>query len=1038
MSNYTPEEVQAAVSKIVRSTVSHPTGALGNRDTSATFNELQEAAAGVFVLYYNAPFYCIKLGTTRVADSVQAQAQTVSDLIDAVKACSKLTTPLTDISALANANSALQALGSAVGNRKDGFQDITQVPAYQRYAASISLFIQQGGDNIKSAPSTIDPLTGSPTGGVPTSSVIDTPAGARAKIPGLVTALQSQHQALIASAGLLAGAMDDFASMNLPQVAAQGVISRSSDVLKEHYNALAAQDENARLTNLRAIMLDLLTQQPLVRAYGAALGPSEYIRAYANGIAYSDATNLSTPATLVAELPGPYSIVEANQFIRLAIDGAASYEYPLPLGQIASITGTVTEPFTIVDDLILPSNNKVRVLFDDPNASSPYTVDFTLTAGPSRSSAAIAAEVNAELVGTDLKCTRSFSPLKFDSLVTVTSLGGLGARFSILGGSLLGLGIVVGDELDVVTGPDAGTTWVVQAVDPAGNYVEALGVGAVTPVALPDDIEVKVGPAKRALTLEDTNPTLSLYLRRTIRIMNDAGNIYNQGAATLGWFPGMESRSRPVAAKDVAANLSTSRSDITAAAVFSAVHYTGSAHSSASDAGLVVLSKYQAEGTLDGGTLAIFSVSDGSDPSAHVGLGDQCVIRSTATSADLNAQGSVTNVSSTSMAVFFSRSVSPGAVSIEVGPQVNFAFGAILNVTDGNNKGRYAVRENQGIGTTCLFEIPIESALPVPKDGSSNVNFSVEFGVEYLSISSRLEQVTSEVQAANASSGTGAEYFFHAANLPASAIGTTSYLQFVPTSSGRPSWPEGIEAGDLILVFATDISVLNSTFTVVDASNSNRTNVIKLTPDIEANAIYAFSPNTNPPLALIRVAKVANYSTLKAALDAWTTADTQQTQYFRDLSRYLNPVLLNAKPTAVEIGNAVQQLTLLQGGVTALADDLSVYASPTEPAVDALLGSFRDKGSDRAIDLLLNGQFSAFFGLDMESTSYSGTLTKAARELAVNDLPVRKTARTALAGQTSLGVIPDQKDFEYTSDDADSPDTPDIPVGADTSTGTSY
>ena len=326
----------------------------------------------------------------------------------------------------------------------------------------------------------------------------------------------------------------------------------------------------------------------------------------------------------------------------------------------------------------------------------------------------------------------------------------------------------------------------------------------------------------------------------------------------------------------------------------------------------------------------------------------------------------------------------------------------------------------------------------MPKDGSSDVNFSVEFGVEYLSITSRLAQIASKVQVSNASSGAGAEYFFHASSLPASAIGTTSYLQFVPTSSGKPPWPEGIEAGDLILVFATDISILTTTFIVVDASNSGGNNVIKLTPDIESNAIYAFSPNTNPPLALIRVAKVANYSTLKTALDVWVAADTQQTQYFRDLSRYLNPVLLNAKPTAVEVGNAVQQLTLLQDGVTTLEDSLSSYASPVEPAVDALLGSFRDKGSDRAIDLLLNGQFSAFFGLDMESTSYSGTLTKAARDLVVNELPVRKTNRTALAGQTSLGVIPDQKDFEYSSDDADSPDTPDIPVGAYTSTGTSY
>jgi hypothetical protein len=251
----------------------HVPGILGNRDTKTTFNELQEAAAGVFVLYYNAPFYCIGLGTTRVADYASNQQGTVAQLQEAVGTTNKLTTPISDISPIANANAALEALGTAVSARKEGFQDITQVPAYQRYASSINQFVQAGGANIKDVK--VDPSTGATT-----SSVTDTPAGARAQIPSLVTSMQSQHQDLISRVGLLANAMNDFASMNLPQNTAQGVISRSSDVLKGHYATLASQDENTRLTDLRAIMLDLLTQQPLVQRYGAALAPSECIGEY--------------------------------------------------------------------------------------------------------------------------------------------------------------------------------------------------------------------------------------------------------------------------------------------------------------------------------------------------------------------------------------------------------------------------------------------------------------------------------------------------------------------------------------------------------------------------------------------------------------------------------------------------------------------------------------------------------------------------------------------------------------------------------------
>ena len=63
--------------------------------------------------------------------------------------------------------------------------------------------------------------------------------------------------------------------MNLPQAVAEGVISRAGAVLQGHYNAMAAQDENTRLTNLRAVVLDLLAQQPIVQQYGAAPGPNE-------------------------------------------------------------------------------------------------------------------------------------------------------------------------------------------------------------------------------------------------------------------------------------------------------------------------------------------------------------------------------------------------------------------------------------------------------------------------------------------------------------------------------------------------------------------------------------------------------------------------------------------------------------------------------------------------------------------------------------------------------------------------------------------
>lgn len=1030
MSNYTPEEVQAAVSKIVLSTVSHPTGVLGNRNISSTFNDLQEAAAGVYVLYFNAPFYTIKLGTTRLADLVDSQAQTITQLIDAVQATSKLVTPVSDISALANASSALQALGTAVSNRSQGFSDVTEVPAYRAYASNINQFVQQVGGNIKG-------VSADPSQPAGTIGITDTPQGARAQIPGLITQLQNQHQELIRRATLLAGAMKDFGSMNLPQVAAQGVISRAGDVLKSHYNDLASQDENTRLNNLRAVVLDLLTQQPIVQKFGGAIPVNEFITTKGFATAYSDSTHPSTPATLLSDLPGPYGIVPGNNLLSFAMDGGAPFDYPMPLAHIAELTGQLQEPFSIT-----PTNNKLRIVFDNPDVTFPVTFNVTLTLGPAQTADQVILDIAPVIAGTDLIVERIFSPLKFDSIMTVISLGGNNARFNVVAGELTGLGIAIGDVVDIESGPDAGTSWTIYNVPPVGLFVDATGPSPVTPVVFPADIEVKIGPAARALNLFDNNPVASLSMRRVIRLPL-THDVPDSGAATLGWFPGSESRTRPVAAKDLAANITVSVPTASATAIFAPLAYTGQAHAELTDASKVVLSILQAEGTITGGLDVTFTPNDAALDLSVVTVHDRLVLRSTLAGAEVNQEGDITSVVPGALVIHFASPITAGAVGIEVGPDVVFGFGDVLNITDGNNQARYVVREDQGIGTTCSFELLLESGLPVPKNGAVPATFGVTFGRDYIQFNSLLTRTTSSVRLNNGSIGTGALYFFlHV--LPVSSTGTTPYLRFA-------TFPAGVEVGDLVLLYEDVTNFTQPTRDFIVTGVDQAFSTIKVTPELEAAANFNFSFNVPVPFGRIRVAQVADFSSLSTGLTTWVNSPQQQTQFFRNLARVLNPVLLNARPTVAEVNTAANQLKILLADLTAsganfygsiasppiaatqtLGAALSSYSAPVESAVDALLASFRDKSADRAIDLLLEGQFAEFFGLDVASTSYSGALMKNASALAMNDLPIRKSNRTNLAGQTTIGTIPNQTDFEYNSDDADSPNTPDLPVGADT------
>lgn len=1026
MSNFTTTEIQAAVEKIVRSTVRSPTGILGDRKIHTSFNDIQEAAAGVFILYFNAPFYVLKLGASRVKDLVQTQAQTVASLLDAVLATNRLVLPVSDLTPLANARTALGELEAAVASRAQGFTNIQQVPAFRRYAQSVSQFIETNAPSVTSPsnPSSTTPSTTTGAG----LTLTDTPGGARAKIPGLARDLRDLRDELVRRVTLLSQGMEDFGSLNLPQVAAQGVISRARVVLDERFNELNALNEVERLDSLREVLLDLLTQKPIVQKYGAAQAPSEFITTSGLATAFSDTLHLATPAQVTGDTYGPYDILESSHFLKFTMDGGTPLEYPLPLAFIAELNSILVEPFNFTAD-----RNQLRVVFDDPNNPTPTTFDITFPVSL-MTAAAVVTQLNLYFSGSDLVAERFFYPLKLDTVVTISSLGGNDGRFTILGGSLSGLDIRVGDELDVTSGANAGTTWGVTAIDPSGQFLDATGVAPVVPVPLPG-ANIQVGPAARALRLRDSAPATSLSLRRSIKLPRTGGE-EDLAAAILGFTPGVEARSRPVTAAEVASNIASSTSALTAEPAYVETLYAGAARSSPTDATQVALVRFAAAGVITGGTSVLFTSSIAVE---NVGVGDAIVIRSTLAPADLNAEGFVTAVTGNVISALFGAAVASGSVEIEIGPTVVFGYGDVLLITDGPNQGRYTTREPQNVGTTASFELLLDRPLPVPKNGSSPLAFSVSFGQETVRFMSRLERVESAVRVENGSAGTAAALFFTA--LPATARGTTAYLKFA-------TYPKGASIGDLLLLYETQYNVVSRSFFIVGLEPTS--GIVELDFEVESTASFSFDFDVPNPFGRIRVAQVADFAAFKAGLDEWLERPEQQEAYFQKLATVLNPLLVNKNPTIAQVNEAQFELKKLLSVLTiegaglygvvqspdAMPEDtlefvLSNYTAPAVEPVDTLLSTLRQKSADRGIDLLTEGQFRTFFGLDMDGVSYSGTLTKSLRELARNDLPVRKFNREGVYGEKLIGTVPTGKDFEFDTSDADSPDTPEMLTDTD-------
>jgi len=127
---YTEEEIRTTVEKLLLSTIRRPVDSLGVRDTGTTFSDIQEAAAGVYVLYYRASFYTVYLAAQRLLDELQAVQPDFDALVTELDVLRRHVLPVRDVSSLVNAKVALYELESAVS--KTPPSDVTRVPAYVR------------------------------------------------------------------------------------------------------------------------------------------------------------------------------------------------------------------------------------------------------------------------------------------------------------------------------------------------------------------------------------------------------------------------------------------------------------------------------------------------------------------------------------------------------------------------------------------------------------------------------------------------------------------------------------------------------------------------------------------------------------------------------------------------------------------------------------------------------------------------------------------------------------------------------------------
>lgn len=1027
MADYTSTEIQAAVERVVRSSIRRPYGSLGNRDIQTTFSDLQDAASGVYILKPNAPFYTVFLGAQRLLGLLAAEQTTLSALVEAIENTNRRVTEIDNLAPLNNARAALDALSNAAGQRSNIFRSIADVPAFQRYDQNVQRFLDESAKNARA-----------------NSRLVPTPQESRASLPGLVRSLQAQHEAILFRSLKLAESIDDYDGLNLPSLVASSVIGRARSVLEARITELESLSPKARLSRIRDVTLDLLTGRAAVQGLGSLKATTTFALIEGAGTPFSDEDHPATPASLPATL-GPYPIwAPGSNSLDFTLDSSFAFSAPIPGSFLARIDSSIPEPYLV--ELL---NNDVLVI-DVETSLSTVRTQLTLTDG-ARTALQVATEINAALpVGSPIIAESVIQTFRFIGVADLDVTGSPSDADFILPspGTWEALGARQNDIIRVTDSlsPNFGAEFTVDVGGVSGDTLTCSQTAGPVPInEFLAQIEVGVGRTLR-LRIRDTFELASLNDRTAIIFPNLEANSALTGnpfASTaipqaLGLFLGAQVRCRSTTAAQIAQDLprvATTQSGgvprLNAQTEFVASVWEGAGRTDPDNPNKLIALRLWARANVAAGQLGlVFSVDGALD--ADVQTGDVLVIRETPVSFDQDAVGSVVSVTNETITVDMAQAITGGVdLQIEVGPNLSLSSEYLeARVTGSLSQNGDYFMDARGYGDI-PFEFIMEGQVPFHRGiGGLPAFFTLALGYNRVAFKSTKTDLTTKVEVIG---GDAAQRFFPLfPGLPAEATGTTPYFLL-------PEDPRTLQVGDELEIYQTTYNLVSEEFELVGLELSQL--LIELSPEIDtAFGTIQLSNVSEPPFARIRLTKKHNFVLFEEQVRAWLGLEPNQEAWFTELSRLLNPLISNENPTASAVNSAklhVQQLLAFitrQGAIIASADPddalesilMGYVVSPVEE-VDVLVQTYLERGATRGIDLLLQGRFNDFFGLTPEAMSYDGAAREALRDVQRLDLPIRKAGRTQNLDVSQTVAEWEDPDFEFDQSDTEGSTEVEIP-----------
>lgn len=1015
---YTDQEIQDAVERIVRSAIRRPIGSLGIRDVGVVFDDFQEAASAVLTATPTAPFYVVRLGCGRLTDKVLTLAVVCNDIDEAAQALGRPDRPVDSIASLANARVAAEAMALAGTGRTSQFIDVEKLPAFQRLDRNVQRFLDDySAPNIR-------------RGG----QLVRSRQEGRAVLPGTIRSLKEQRADVIAAVMALADSIQDYEALNLPHLLSSGVVERASQVIAERQQQLEALSAADRAAVIRAVTLDLIAARSLIRKFSSLSAPTLFLRSDGTGGVYADQTHPAAPASLTVTLPGNYGVrvdsVAINNQLDFLIDGTVRRAVTTGGSYLAGLTGLVPDTYEIVAAV----NDTVTVSFVELGAVTPVVV--TLTAGAARTAQDICDDINAVMTQ-PIEAVVALTPRKYQGRVDIAGVDPAAVTFTFPAFTLsdwVAMGIREGDKVKVLEGANAGSTYQINIGGVGAATLTCTRLtGAATTTQANQMIELGGPGSTVRIKITDAYAATALANRSAVRVGVAGDTVEVPTCATLGLTAGVTTASRPLPAQTVVdsinsatttalSGLSRLNATVTTAPLYSDV----GVHTESSRPTIAFIYRYRGRGDCTvGGTVATFVL-----PGVMAVPGDEFVIRATSVAADMNRRGTITSVVSDTVVVTFGSAVTAATdVLVDVAPDLtSLPPDTVVSIPSGINTGQYRVLSQ---GAVIKSELTLAVAWTTAQQFSGQpIEMVGDIVQEFLTVSSTTTDLTTAVQLDDGSpvNPYSAAYLF-ATTRPLSSVGTTAWFRF-------EAMPGELQVGDTIELHLTGYNIVDYVVTVTSIEQDG---VVGIDPPLPTTTpAVPFIATATFPFGRIRRIRRDNFDVFEAAARQWLARAPLQDRWLTELDRAVTTVLSEPTPAAIhDLRAHVNELTgiLTVAGATALSmptantieEIAQAYQADVVGEVDTLVQSLLQQGADRAVDILLEGRFSQYFGFTMDQASYAGNVLALTRQVMQQDLPVRAVRRRELQQrQVSLGSF-EEPDYEYDQQDIDTGLVPDAP-----------